>query len=106
MVARHAAHPSHSRVIAANFAIERGAASFASADVLLLAVLLVAPKYGALVSALGGGLLACGGGGQPVLEAHAELGGGAAALALSFGCRAALAWVEARARPRVTAVWR
>jgi hypothetical protein len=68
VVARHAAHPSHSRVIAANFAIERGAASFASADVLLLAVLLVAPKYGALVSALGGGLLACGGGDEPVLE--------------------------------------
>ena len=46
----------------ANFTLERFAASFASADVLLLAVLLVAPKYGALVSALGGGLLACGGG--------------------------------------------
>lgn len=72
---------------------------------LLLAVLLVVPKYGALVSALGGGLLACGGGGAPALEAHAELGGGAVALALSFGCRAALAWVEARARPRVTVVW-
>jgi len=98
-------HPSNSREDA-NFALERFAASFASADVLLLAALLVVPKYGALVSALGGGLLACGGGDEPALEAHAELGGGAAALALSFGCRAALAWVEARARPRVTAVWR
>ena len=86
-------HPSNSRDDA-NFALERFAASFASADVLLLAVLLVAPKYGALVSALGGGLLACGGGDEPLLKAHAELGGGAAALALSFGCRLALAWVE------------
>ena len=85
--------------------MERFAASFASADVLLLAALLVVPKYGALVSALGGGLLACGGGDEPALEAHAELGGGAAALAISFGCRAALAWVEARARPHVTAIW-
>ena len=41
----------------ANFTLERFAASFASADVLLLAALLVVPKYGALVSALGGGLL-------------------------------------------------
>lgn len=86
-------HPSNSREDA-NFTLERFAASFASADVLLLAALLVVPKYGALVSALGGGLLACGGGDEPALEAHAELGGGAVALALSLGCRAAIVWAE------------